>query len=170
MQLRRSARCPTAGSNGLAAASAGQPARDRGRISGVSQQTATTVEWINPPNVVAPIAHYSQVARAGNTLYISGQIGADASGQVTAIGDAKAQARQAWKNVLAILEHFGAGPRNLVKTVTYITHPAYRPLVGEVRDEVFPAPPYPPSTLIIAAALAEPHILVEIEAIAVLND
>src|SRR5207247_1735220 len=109
-------------------------------------------------------------ARAGNTLYISGQIGADANGQVTAIGDARAQARQAWRNVLAIVEHFGGGPRNLVKTTTYITHPAFRPLVGEARDEVFPAPPYPPSTLVVAAALAEPHILVEIEAIAVLND
>src|SRR5947209_7668873 len=95
-------------------------------------------EWINPPALPAPIAHYSHVARAGDTLYISGQIGADATGQVTAIGDARAQARQAWRNVLDILAHFGAGPRNLVKTNTYITHPAFRALAGEARDEVFP--------------------------------
>jgi len=129
-----------------------------------------SVEWINPPTLPAPIAHYSHVARAGNTLYISGQIGADASGQVTAIGDPRAQERQAWRNVLAILEHFGAGPRNLVKTSTFVTHPAFRAHAAEARDEVFPAPPYPPSTLLIVSALAEPHILVELEAIAVLND
>ena len=128
-----------------------------------------TVEWLNPPGVAVPVPHYSQVARAGNTLYISGQLGSDASGQVTAIGDAREQARAAWRNIVAILAHVGATPRNLVKTSTFITHPAFRPLVGEARDEVFPAPPYPPSTLLIVAALAEPHILVEIEAIAVLD-
>ena len=34
-------------------------------------------EWTNPPGVYAPLPHYSQVARAGNTLYISGQLGFD---------------------------------------------------------------------------------------------
>ncbi len=126
-------------------------------------------EWTNPPGVNAPIAHYSQVGRVGNTLYISGQLGVDGAGQLVGVGDAKAQARQAWRNLVAILEHYGATPRHLVKTNTYITHPAYRQLVGEARDEVFSAPPYPPSTLVVVAALAEPQFLVEIEAIAILD-
>jgi 2-iminobutanoate/2-iminopropanoate deaminase len=126
-------------------------------------------EWTNPPGVNAPIAHYSQVARIGNTLYISGQLGVDSSGQLVGAGDAKAQARQAWRNIAAILEHYGATLRHLTKTNTYITHPAYRPLVGEARDELFPEPPYPPSTLVVVAALAEPQYLVEIEAIAALD-
>ena len=111
-------------------------------------------EWQNPPTVNAPIAHYSQVAKSGNTLYISGQLGVDTSGQLVAVGDARAQARQAWRNVFAILEHYGATP-----------------LVGEARDEAFSSvsPPYPPSTLVVVAALAEPQYLVEIEAIAVLE-
>ena len=63
---------------------------------------------------------------------------------------------------------FNATMRHLLKTNTYITHWAYRPLVGEARDEFFPQPPYPPSTLVVVQGLAEPHFLVEIEAIAVL--
>jgi 2-iminobutanoate/2-iminopropanoate deaminase len=126
-------------------------------------------EWTNPPGVNSPVAHYSQVAKVGNTLYISGQLGVDASGQLVAVGDARAQARQAWRNIIAILKHYGATPRHLAKTNTYITHAAFRPLVGEARDEVFPEPPYPPSTLVVVAALAEPQYLVEIEAVAVLD-
>jgi enamine deaminase RidA (YjgF/YER057c/UK114 family) len=126
-------------------------------------------EWTNPPGVYAPQPHYSQVARAANTLYISGQIGLDEAGQLVGPGDATAQARQAWKNIVGILRHYGASPRHLVKTTTYITHWAYRPLVAEARDEVFPSPPYPPSTLVVVAGLAEPRFLVEIEAIAVLD-
>jgi enamine deaminase RidA (YjgF/YER057c/UK114 family) len=130
--------------------------------------TTRPPEWINPPNVYVPVPHYSQVARAGQTLYISGQLGLDKNGELIGEGDARAQARQAWRNLIGILSHFGATPRNLVKTNTYITHWAYRPLVGEARDEVFPEPPYPPSTLVVVQGLAEPRFLVEIEAIAVL--
>lgn len=126
-------------------------------------------EWTNPPGMYAPVPHYSQVARHGNTLYISGQLGMDASGQLVGEGDARAQARQAWTNIIAILAHYGATARHLVKTNTYITDLANRPPVGEARDEVFPEPPYPPSTLVVVASLAEPRFLVEIEAIAVLD-
>jgi 2-iminobutanoate/2-iminopropanoate deaminase len=126
-------------------------------------------EWTNPPGVYAPQPHYSQVARIGNTLYISGQLGVGLDGQLVGPGDARAQARQAWRNLLAILAHYGATPRHLAKTTTYITHWAYRPLVGEARDEFFPEPPYPPSTLVVVQGLAEPPFLVEIEAVAVLD-
>jgi len=126
-------------------------------------------EWTNPPGLYAPQAHYSQVARIGQTLYISGQLGLDEAGALVGPGDAQAQARQAWRNILAILAHYGATARHLAKTTTFITHWAYRPQVGEARDEVFPAPPYPPSTLVVVQGLAEPRFLVEIEAIAVLD-
>jgi enamine deaminase RidA (YjgF/YER057c/UK114 family) len=126
-------------------------------------------EWTNPPGIYVPQAHYSQVARVAQTLYISGQIGLDESGELVGPGDARAQARQAWRNLIAILAHYGATPRHLVKTTTFITHWAYRPQVGEARDEFFAEAPYPPSTLVVVQGLAEPRFLVEIEAIAVLD-
>jgi enamine deaminase RidA (YjgF/YER057c/UK114 family) len=130
---------------------------------------AEVPEWLNPPGVVAPQAHYTHVARSGNTLFISGQLAFDERGELVGPGDAREQARQCWRNLAAILQHFGATPRHILKTTTFITHWAYRPLVGEARDEVFPEPPYPPSTLVVVSSLAEPRFLVEIEAIAVID-
>jgi 2-iminobutanoate/2-iminopropanoate deaminase len=127
------------------------------------------VSWENPPGVFVPQAHYSQVARAGNTLYISGQIATAPDGQPVGLGDARAQARQIWATLESILAHYGGSLRSITRTTTYITHPAYRPLVAQARDEVFPQPPYPASTLVVVQALAEPHWLVEIEATAVLD-
>jgi enamine deaminase RidA (YjgF/YER057c/UK114 family) len=126
-------------------------------------------ELLNPPDVHPPQAHYSHVARDGRTLYISGQLAMDPSGAVVGVGDARAQARQCYTNLAAILAHYGGGLRHLLKTTTYITHWAYRPLVAAARDELFPAPPYPANTLIVVQGLAEPHFLVEIEGIAVLE-
>ena len=120
----------------------------------------------NPPAVPAPLAHYAHVARAGNLLYISGQLAVDAHGQAVGLGDARAQARQVWANLLGILQHYGLGPAAIVKSTTFITHPAYRGPVGEARDEVFTRPPYPANTLVVVQALAEPYYLVEIEAVA----
>ena len=126
-------------------------------------------ELQNPPGVHPPQAHYSHVARAGKTLYISGQLAMDRSGAVVGPGDARAQARQCYDNLATILAHYGGSLRHLIKTTTYITHWGYRPRVAAARDELFPAPPYPANTLIVVAGLAEPHFLVEIEGIAVLD-
>lgn len=123
----------------------------------------------NPPGVHTPQAHYSHVARVGQTLHISGQLAMDPSGGVVGVGDAAAQARQCYRNLAAILAHHGGDLRHLLKTTTFITHWAYRPLVAAARDEFFPAPPYPANTLVVVQGLAEPHFLVEIEGIAVLE-
>jgi 2-iminobutanoate/2-iminopropanoate deaminase len=81
----------------------------------------------------------------------------------------RAQARQCHANLAASLAHHGGSLRHLLKTITYITHWAYRPLVAAARDELFPSPPYPASTLVVVQGLAEPLSLVEIEGIAVLD-
>ena len=126
-------------------------------------------EWVNPAGVYVPQPHYSQVARIDKTLYLSGMLGFDEAGQLVGPGDAQAQARQAWRNIVAVLTHYGATPRHLARVTTYITHWSYRPLVAVARDEVFPEPPYPPSTLVVVQGLAEPSFLVELEATAVLD-
>jgi 2-iminobutanoate/2-iminopropanoate deaminase len=126
-------------------------------------------ELQNPPGVHPPQAHYSHVARAGNTLFIAGQLAINPTGAVVGVGDARAQARQCYANLATILAHYGGGLRHLMKTTTYITHWAYRPLVAAARDELFPAPPYPANTLVVVQGLAEPQFLVEIEGIAVLD-
>ena len=126
-------------------------------------------ELLNPSGLHAPQAHYSHVARAGQTLYISGQLALDPSGALVGAGDARLQARRCYDNLAVILAHYGGSFRHLLKTTTYITHWADRPLVAAARDEVFPSAPYPANTLVVVQGLAEPHFLVEIEGVAVLE-
>lgn len=123
----------------------------------------------NPPGVPKPRAHYAHVARVGGTLYISGQLAVGADDKPVGIGDARAQARQAWANLATILRSYGVGLSAIAKTTTFITHWAYRQPVAEARDELFPGPEYPANTLVVVQGLAEPHFLVEIEAVAVLE-
>ena len=125
-------------------------------------------ERLNPPGVHVPAAHYSHVARVGQTLYISGQVPVDARGSLVGRGDAGAQARQIFANIETICRHFGGSLANVQKITTFITNWGFRAPVGEVRDALFTTP-YPASTLVVISALASPDFLVEIEAIAVLD-
>jgi len=124
-------------------------------------------ERINPPGVHTPQANYSHVTRVGSTLYISGQLGLDADGHLVGAGDAEAQAEQCYRNIKAIVEHFGGSMEDVVKITQYITDLDYRPLVARPRDRYL-GTPGPASTLVVIKGLAMPECLVEIEAIAIL--
>ena len=130
---------------------------------------ATDREKLNPPGVHTPQANYNLVARAGNTLYISGQVPIGPDGQVVGRGDAEAQAEQCFRNLVAIVEHFGGTAANLMKLTTFITNWEFRSQVAKARDRIL-SPPWPASTLVVISALASSDFLVEIEAIAVLDD
>lgn len=125
-------------------------------------------ERLNPPGLHTPHANYSHVARVGNVLYLSGQIPVDADGNLVGAGDAEQQAEQCFRNIEAILRHFGATANHVARITTYITDLAYRPLVARPRDRMF-GTPGPASTLVVIAGLASPDYLVEIEATAVLD-
>ena len=125
-------------------------------------------ERVNPPGVHPPQANYSHVTRVGNTLYISGQLGLGSDGTLVGAGDAEAQAEQCYRNIQAIVEHFGGSMDDVVKITQYITDLAYRPLVARPRDR-FLGTPGPSSTLVVIKGLAMPECLVEIEAVAVIG-
>jgi enamine deaminase RidA (YjgF/YER057c/UK114 family) len=125
-------------------------------------------ERVNPPGVHTPQANYSHVTRVGSTLYISGQLSLDVDGTLIGDGDAEAQAEQCYRNIKAIVEHFGGTMDDIVKITQYITDLAYRPLVAGPRDRYL-GRPGPSSTLVVIKGLAIPECLVEIEAVAVLG-
>ena len=125
-------------------------------------------ERVNPPGVHTPQANYSHGTRVGNTLYISGQLPLDVDGKLVGLGDAEAQAEQCYRNVKAIVEHFGGAMDDIVKIGQYITDLAYRPLVAGPRARYL-GTPRPASTLVVIKGLAVPEALVEIEAVAVLD-
>ena len=120
-------------------------------------RTAVDVQSIAPPQ-----AHYSHAIRAGNAVHIAGQVPIDPSGQLVE-GGAEAQARQVLSNLKAVVEAAGATMDDVVKTSVFLTSREDRAAVGKVRKEFFADPP-PANTLVIVAGLAEPEMLVEIEA------
>jgi 2-iminobutanoate/2-iminopropanoate deaminase len=125
-------------------------------------------QYINP-EALSRSRGYSQVVKAGNTVYIAGQISAGPDGTVVGKGDPESQARQVWRNIEAAVKAAGGTLQNVVKTTTYVTNIQYATAVRKVREELFQSSNPPTSTLLVVAGLASPDYMVEIEAIAVVD-
>jgi enamine deaminase RidA (YjgF/YER057c/UK114 family) len=110
-----------------------------------------------------------QAVRAGNTVYVRGQVGTDFEGNLVGLGDPRAQAEQAMRNVKQLLEEAGSDLSHIVKTTTYLIDPRYRePVyqeVGKWLKGVFPI-----STGLVVSALGQPQWLMEIDVIAVIPE
>ena len=111
---------------------------------------------------------YSHAAKAGNTLYIAGQVARDIRGDLVGKGDFQAQARQAYANLRNILQEAGGDLGNIVKMTTILTDSGNVEHLRAVRNEIF-GDIRPPNTLLIIQGLASPDYLIEVEAIAVLD-
>ncbi|WP_438465323.1 RidA family protein [Marinomonas sp. PE14-40] len=110
-----------------------------------------------------------QAVRAGNTVYVRGQVGTDFEGNLVGLGDPGAQAKQAMKNVNQLLEESGSHISHVVKTTTYITDPRFREAVYQETGKWFKGV-YPISTGLVVQALAQAQWLMEIDVIAVIPD
>lgn len=121
------------------------------------------------PEALSRSRGYSQVVKAGNTVYIAGQISAGSDGTVVGKGDPESQARQVWRNIEAAVKAAGGTLQNVVKTTTYVTNIQYATAVRKVREELFQSSNPPTSTLLVVAGLASPDYMIEIEAIAVVD-
>lgn len=108
----------------------------------------------------------AQARQIGNTIYVSGQVAYNAEGRLVGEGDIKAQTRQVFDNIRAVLAAAGAGMADIIKINTYITDQSKFMDMLEVRKEIFGANP-PASTAVVVAGLAFPGLLIEVEAIAI---
>jgi len=129
--------------------------------------SAQSLQFTNPPGLGTP-ATYTHVVRAGQTLYIAGQVGSNAQGKVVS-QDMPGQVRQALANLKTALASQGAGVEHIAKINIYVTDmEAFRaPDAAKVRADFF-GTHKPASTLVQVVRLASPDYKVEIEAIAVL--
>ena len=74
-----------------------------------------------------------QAVVAGDTVYLRGQVGTDFDGNLVGLGDPRAQAEQAMKNVSQLLAEAGSDLSHIVKTTTYITDARFRePVYQEI--------------------------------------
>jgi enamine deaminase RidA (YjgF/YER057c/UK114 family) len=126
------------------------------------------IEKYCAPGVYDPPA-YSQaikVTEAKSILFIAGQVAYDKDGAPLHRGDFRAQAREAFKAIKALVEAQGGTLDNVVKINTYVTDVRYRADLVPVREEFF-GKKGPASTLVQIPALAHPDWMIEVEAIAV---
>ena len=120
---------------------------------------------------VKPVAAYSTGWKVsnGHLVMLAGQVATDAEGRTVGGGDIQAQARQVYENIRAALEAAGAGMEDVIRLTVYLTDRAHFPGSVEVRQTYF-RPPYPASTLLFVSGLANPEWLIEIDAIAFVED
>lgn len=121
---------------------------------------------INTKAAPAALGPYSQAIKAGNTVYISGQLGLIPATGEFAGPTAPEQAKQALENLAGILKEAGCSPANVVKTTVLLADIADFAAVNEVYAQVFKKDP--PARSCFAVACLPKNALVEIEAIAVL--
>jgi reactive intermediate/imine deaminase len=120
------------------------------------------------PTGIHTATGYSHAVRAGDTLYVSGQVPRDRDNRMVGAGDFEAQARQVYANLRRVLEAAGGGFENLVKVTAFLTDQGDFETWRRVREGVSSEPP-PASTLVIVAGLSHPEYLIEVEAVAVLG-
>lgn len=122
-------------------------------------------EVISAAGAPAAIGPYSHAVKAGNLLFLSGQVGIDpATGKIE--GDITAQTRQAIANVKAVLAAAGCTLDNVVKTTVYLGEMHFFGAMNEVYASEF-GEPYPARSAIAVKELPK-QALVEIEVIAAL--
>ena len=133
------------------------------------------VDLINPPGLPAPEA-YTQlsVATGTRTVYLSGQVARDAEGRPVGPGDLAAQVEQVYENLVTALAGVGGTFDDVARMTCYVVdwRPELMPqlIEGAVRvAQRRGINPVRPITLIGVTALGEPDMLVEVEAIAVLD-
>jgi 2-iminobutanoate/2-iminopropanoate deaminase len=123
------------------------------------------------PTVYNPVRYVQGIKTTGGTIvWLSGQVSQNNDGSVVHKGDFTGQARQAFANLKAMVEAASGTIQDIVKVTTYLTDLRHREELARIRAEFFPDGKLPASTLIGVAGLADPDMLVEIEAIAVLPE
>ncbi|MBT5847390.1 MAG: RidA family protein [Verrucomicrobiales bacterium] len=115
-----------------------------------------------------PIGTYSPFIRAGDTIYISGQIALDSDRGVLISESVKEQVEQTFKNLKSVVEAAGAMLRHVVKITIHVTDLTCYDEVNDVMQQYFTAP-FPARALVEVSRLPK-DALIEMDAIVVLTE
>lgn len=127
------------------------------------------------PEALGPALGYSHGIRAGELLFIAGQIGGEPTGDgrhKVVPGGLAAQFEKALGNMLTVVEEAGGGPQNVVEMTVYVTDmDAYRKARKELGGawKKLMGRHYPAMTLVAVSGLFEEGAMVEVRAVAVLD-
>lgn len=114
-------------------------------------------------------ATYSKAIRArGDFVFMQGQVGMDLDGTLIGPGDAGAQADQACRNIAHWMTEAGGSLKDVCKLTVYVTDIAHRAPVYAAINRWFDGVQHC-STGVVVSGLADPSLLVEIDAMAVVD-
>ena len=115
-----------------------------------------------------PTYPYSPGTRGGNLVYTAGQVAWGSDGNLVGLGDIDAQTRQTLSNVEAVLNEGGATWDDVLKCNVYLKDMNDFQRMNAIFSEVFPE--RPPARTTVQTPMAEPGMLIEIEAVAWTGD
>jgi len=111
--------------------------------------------------------HYVRIDNPRSLIFLSGQLSRDNEGKLVGPGDMAEQTRQAIRNMDTVLKEAGATLENIVSIVVYTTDIRQFKEIVAARMEFFKTN-LPTSTIVEVAHLADPGLLIEFQATAVL--
>jgi enamine deaminase RidA (YjgF/YER057c/UK114 family) len=123
------------------------------------------IKYHNPKSV-SLAGKYSlgaEIPVGARVLFVSGQVGVDSRGKLQ--NGIEKQVTQVFKNIGQVLKAGGMSFKDVVKVNVFLTDSRFIPTYRSVRDQ-FISEPYPASTLLVIAGLADPAMLVEVEVVA----
>ena len=122
---------------------------------------------VSAPNAAKPIGPYSPAIRAGNLLFLSGQVGFDPSSGALVDGDISAQTDQVMRNIGALLKAAGTDFAHVVRTTVFLADMAEFAKMNEVYARYVVDPPPARSTVQVARLPRDARV--EIDVIAVID-
>ncbi len=137
--------------------------------AGPGGDTAVSTQRVWSGSPWEPIAGFCRAVRVGDRIWVAGTAPFAPDGSVACPGDPAGQAARCLEIIGEALAGLGAGLQHVVATRMYVTDISRATEVAEAHRRAFGSHP-PAATLVRAAGLVHPGLMVEIEAEAVVRD